>query len=552
MEPRFEHDFSRVRVHADPLAAKSARDVDAHAYTVGHHVVFGAGRFAPRTDEGQQLLAHELAHVAEQSRGASVTLQRQPGGDGKSPQSEPLESIAQRIAQLALGPNQTAVQSRLGSPRGPVVSVVRNTVTGEIFVGLNTGLPDNPTDVIRTAISAQQGRIAQGEVQIIHTIDPGTHSEVNAVNSAVASYERRLGRRVTEDDLGVFELHNVWLSGTDRQLTPAPRCEHCRRITRGVSVTPAMFRAEGGVSGEITVPQRGSVTPAGGGPPRAVTSASGEIDTPAPAPPRNTPAGPRGVPGRPGIIRTTAGVSSSILTALITDYLTTKLREHLDKRKFEQRLKALQPKIEAAKHEAFLATTHEQRALMHGQPFYWIVELQITSRTTVWVGGGHAGTISGAPDPELVSVVISSSPSEIQGPVVEKKPVVAPAGHAVVQMESSQTVLYSEPMGELPLHPDDLRAGMREIEAHPYFGRRQKAPAPTAPPDVLHFRANGEEVTSERLFAWARRNGWRDPMLFKRIYFSHEFEGSDEARSNAVMALMLQIREEDAKNKPAR
>ena len=41
-EPRFGHDFSSIRVHADSRAADSARAVDARAYTVGHHIVFGA------------------------------------------------------------------------------------------------------------------------------------------------------------------------------------------------------------------------------------------------------------------------------------------------------------------------------------------------------------------------------------------------------------------------------------------------------------------------------------------------------------------------------
>ncbi|HEX6045678.1 MAG TPA: DUF4157 domain-containing protein [Pyrinomonadaceae bacterium] len=66
MEPRFGHDFSGVRVHADARAAESARDVHAHAYTVGRDVVFGAGRFAPRTSAGRELLAHELTHVVQQ------------------------------------------------------------------------------------------------------------------------------------------------------------------------------------------------------------------------------------------------------------------------------------------------------------------------------------------------------------------------------------------------------------------------------------------------------------------------------------------------------
>src|SRR5205823_11424089 len=65
-EPRLGHDFGKVRVHADQKAAESARSVDALAYTVGPHVVFGAGQHAEETPEGRQLLGHELAHVVQQ------------------------------------------------------------------------------------------------------------------------------------------------------------------------------------------------------------------------------------------------------------------------------------------------------------------------------------------------------------------------------------------------------------------------------------------------------------------------------------------------------
>jgi lipoprotein-anchoring transpeptidase ErfK/SrfK len=67
MEPRFGHDFSHVRVHSGALAEQSAQDVDAKAYTVGHHIVFGGAQFAPGTDSGRQLLAHELTHVVQQN-----------------------------------------------------------------------------------------------------------------------------------------------------------------------------------------------------------------------------------------------------------------------------------------------------------------------------------------------------------------------------------------------------------------------------------------------------------------------------------------------------
>jgi 3D (Asp-Asp-Asp) domain-containing protein len=71
-EPRFGHDFSRVRVHAGAGAAESAKAVGASAYTVGANIVFGSGQFAPSTFTGRQLLAHELAHTIQQGGSGQV------------------------------------------------------------------------------------------------------------------------------------------------------------------------------------------------------------------------------------------------------------------------------------------------------------------------------------------------------------------------------------------------------------------------------------------------------------------------------------------------
>ncbi|MGH8761968.1 MAG: eCIS core domain-containing protein [Nitrosospira sp.] len=67
MEARFGYDFSGVRVHFGATAEQSAREVNANAYTAGHNIVFGAGQFAPGTNEGRRLIAHELAHVVQQA-----------------------------------------------------------------------------------------------------------------------------------------------------------------------------------------------------------------------------------------------------------------------------------------------------------------------------------------------------------------------------------------------------------------------------------------------------------------------------------------------------
>jgi hypothetical protein len=81
MEPRLGHDFSQVRVHTDDRAAESARAVGANAYTAGNHLAFGAGKYAPGTQEGQQLMAHELTHVVQQDSGP---VSGTPVGDGLS------------------------------------------------------------------------------------------------------------------------------------------------------------------------------------------------------------------------------------------------------------------------------------------------------------------------------------------------------------------------------------------------------------------------------------------------------------------------------------
>ena len=79
-EPRFGYDLSPVRVHADAWAHQMARAVHARAFTLGRHIVFGEGGYAPTTSEGRHLLAHELTHAIQQ---AAVT----PGPARSSPSS---------------------------------------------------------------------------------------------------------------------------------------------------------------------------------------------------------------------------------------------------------------------------------------------------------------------------------------------------------------------------------------------------------------------------------------------------------------------------------
>jgi outer membrane protein OmpA-like peptidoglycan-associated protein len=88
MEPRFGHDFSRTRVHIGGQAARSASAVNARAYTVGEHLVFGEGQYQPRAASGRQLIAHELAHVVQQSDAIALPPQRAVSEPGDASEHE--------------------------------------------------------------------------------------------------------------------------------------------------------------------------------------------------------------------------------------------------------------------------------------------------------------------------------------------------------------------------------------------------------------------------------------------------------------------------------
>ncbi|RZH69730.1 DUF4157 domain-containing protein, partial [Natrinema altunense] len=69
-----------VRIHTGPKAAQACDQINARAFTVGNHVAFNAGEYDPSSPEGQHVLAHELAHVRQQTGGAVSMLPQEDLG----------------------------------------------------------------------------------------------------------------------------------------------------------------------------------------------------------------------------------------------------------------------------------------------------------------------------------------------------------------------------------------------------------------------------------------------------------------------------------------
>jgi hypothetical protein len=117
-EPRFGRDFSHVRVHTDERAGASAHVLGALAYTVGRHIGFPAGAFAPRSHSGCRLIAHELAHTL-QSRVPVRTIQRQEANDSQGGGSDPGAQPSDPTTTITL-PETTIVATPPASLRSQI------------------------------------------------------------------------------------------------------------------------------------------------------------------------------------------------------------------------------------------------------------------------------------------------------------------------------------------------------------------------------------------------------------------------------------------------
>jgi hypothetical protein len=92
-------DVEHVLVHEGAEADALCRELGAHAFALGRHVVFRSGRFDPASAEGVALLAHELTHVWQQARGMVAA-------------SETLEADARRVGDLVAASPGAGVPAR--------------------------------------------------------------------------------------------------------------------------------------------------------------------------------------------------------------------------------------------------------------------------------------------------------------------------------------------------------------------------------------------------------------------------------------------------------
>jgi hypothetical protein len=210
MGERFGQDFSMVRVHHDAQAAESARLVNARAYAVGRHVVFGAGEYMPQTDYGRRLLAHELAHVVQQGAGAFQQRHLQIGRPNDHLERE-ADDIASRIAASDRPPRARgathglALQRDLATPAPAAPAPPQRELT-----------PDD----IRRAIAFNRARYDEANTRLIQDLlggpVTGRWTEENIV--AIANTQEEYGLR--KDGMVGFETFRFLNQEARREKLP--------------------------------------------------------------------------------------------------------------------------------------------------------------------------------------------------------------------------------------------------------------------------------------------------------------------------------------------
>ncbi len=229
MEPRFGHDFSRVRVHTDAKAAQSARAVNALAYTVGRNVVFGASLYAPGTSNKQRLLTHELTHVVQQGSqsrtpSASLTidtvdssLEREADRVVDTLRHYSAFGIGQRTAQMATGKMHpahelTPVTQQPVSLNGPSIQHrISPMIQRAVRFSPNSPLTINHWTAGTTTIAGDTAEVVHGDFEAkadIH-IEADTAAElanweVGFLQNDRVTWNRAYWTRTNDDRRGRF------------------------------------------------------------------------------------------------------------------------------------------------------------------------------------------------------------------------------------------------------------------------------------------------------------------------------------------------------------
>jgi len=219
MEDRMGDSFGDVRIHAGPAAAEACESINARAFTVGNHIAFNSGEYDPSSFEGQHVLAHELAHVRQQTEGAvsllpqeNVELEIDP-----DPEAErEAEETANRVVKGWKVDIRRMQYTDVHIQRTPDTS---ETETVDPLAELaSLGLSETLLERIKQEIPAENHRAFVADVKRVlnSNKDPKDQGHIGEILSIEKGVDRNLAADLAEtdvDNLGSIPASNTFTKG---------------------------------------------------------------------------------------------------------------------------------------------------------------------------------------------------------------------------------------------------------------------------------------------------------------------------------------------------
>lgn len=180
MSKHFGRDFSSVRVHTDEYSARVTRALDANAFTTGSNIVFAPSMFRPDTRSGRLLLAHELAHVIQQT-GTSTGQQDQLEKEASvaailgAPYSRHLSRVGATIQREPTYPRR-ATGDQMVAEAQRVLSLTRDQNSNDETLRIWSGVSSNFNAVTAGSIA----RRIWTHIFARHFAEPETRGDVES------------------------------------------------------------------------------------------------------------------------------------------------------------------------------------------------------------------------------------------------------------------------------------------------------------------------------------------------------------------------------------
>ncbi len=209
LEARFGHDLGALRVHTDDLAAAAARELDAHAFTVGRDIFFARGSYRPGTPDGDALLEHEIAHALAAPRasnaGAVAAGTVTASDETATTTSAPGDAVER---------NADAATAALRAGRTPVVGAVRESDVR--FARAAAGLALRPAD------AQDPAQVVESLVQsVLRALRADANDSSGAVRGQLTRFDERT-RRLVLDALHARMVSDDWHHLIDVLTQPLP------------------------------------------------------------------------------------------------------------------------------------------------------------------------------------------------------------------------------------------------------------------------------------------------------------------------------------------